>query len=571
VNGLLEVVPEGRLVVNELSTLNLASGTLTVRTEDLKLVPGNGFKMGGGFFDQRDTSGNSSSELDITGPFKVKNLGKYTYFNVNNNGRLIVGDTEAGTTAVPVYAGTTVRVYDGGELEINYPGLDFGTLSGTLSAYGGKVIVGEKANLVVTDTSDFSQWMGTVTNQGTISYTAEHVGSLSSVINKIDDLTFGADGGVVKSGLVNVKLGGDFYTTAAGTITLGPPPDKYKGVKPPRIVISGTKATVAGGGTLSVGINIARENVTLDNVNFEVGSQSKTVLYNPGRYSVVWVNASDVRILNSSINYKADKTASANVAVAVYPGSMGFNTNDERNINIRDTEIMGSTISVTAWNKTAAHGVLLQFGTSATVQNNIITGTRTMADDGDVYLNSPVTALYLYWVPSDFPQAQAGSFSKNTLNGHHYDFYLETPNKIHTGDTSIVGVGAGTAITPEYGSFSTVNTTFFKENPPTFGIKYLLDSLVKNSNFTNKDGGFVVLFDGRDPAFDYGREQYKIRGNTITNVSYWGAPLNWGSVDVNNSTGGPGNSNAKGFYISRTLNRAPYAGSASTYGSTSAQ
>ncbi|MDR2795657.1 MAG: hypothetical protein LBB47_02965, partial [Spirochaetaceae bacterium] len=174
------------------------------------------------------------------------------------------------------------------------------------------------------------------------------------------------------------------------------------------------------------------------------------------------------------------------------------------------------------------------------------------------------SALFVGNIPQGFTSAHADKYTGNTLNGHNYDFYLYP-----TWDDNSALITAG--------NFGSSSTTFFRDYKNGTGynaIGYLLDKLVTTSKFTNNSGfGFGLLFDSRDPGtssgHDHGRENYLINGNSITNVSYWGDPGNWGSVDVRSGTG-PGTPNTtKGFYRSRTINAAPnptyaVAGSGST-------
>jgi hypothetical protein len=381
------------------------------------------------------------------------------------------------------------------------------------------------------------------------------------VIKGIDALTFAADGDVVK-GIVNVKLGGDFYTTAAemGTLTVG------KSDRPatlPHIVISGTDSSYDGG-TLNAGLKIMRNNVTLDHVRFNVtGSESQTFVYSvegdKAWHSLVWVNADNVRIVGSEINFTANNDNASqfvNVAVAV----AGTLAATEGNPSVKNTVIESSTISVTAAGTNGAHGLAILFGDPAKVANNIITGTVASADNADdanagtLYLDSPVSALLVGDISKNFTLSsdQADNFSGNTLNGYNFDFYLYQ-------DEAITG-----------SNFGSKSTTFSKSNT-TSGVGVLLNKLVNNSKFDNNYGFGVIL--GGTSAYSKAREQYKIQGKSIINFSYWdgddSASGSWGSLkQIDSSSNGAKNEpESNGFYITRTINRAP-AGTAGAGGST---
>jgi hypothetical protein len=398
-------------------------------------------------------------------------------------------------------------------------------VSGTLTAAGGEIAMETGAEVAVSGTID-----GT-----TIATTGEGVPDLSgatqdegvTITDGTDkELVYVAEGTVadvlaaaittakaVADGKGVVQLTEAFYTEAnkldklvidAGTDN----EDHY--------TIRGLGKT---GTALTVGVLLANDNVTLEQVKIEVAGVAKAVkthtVDNSYFAALAIIRASDgstispdeennhVTVRDCDISY----STSASMAAGVFVSGKLPN----------DVNITGNTISVTHSGQIATQGIAIRlYSPGVNITGNTITSSN--ATSGGVN-DTPASALLLQIAPSQTNGA-VPNIKENTLDGEEFDFYVAIYNH---GGSSFVG---DTALFGD--KFGTEDTTWATAEGETgsFYKKLLTDLQAQVKGGTGDGFGRFLMKLGAGAAdssssTNFALEYYEISDGAITAINYW--------------------------------------------------
>jgi hypothetical protein len=283
--------------------------------------------------------------------------------------------------------------------------------------------------------------------------------------------------------------------------------------------------TIRGTGaadTLSVGVLLANDNVTLEKVKIEVPNKAAAAKTASGNYfaALSITRSSDgstmltaeneannhVTVQDCDISY----TAATNMAAGIYVSGLPAAPPDVINIT-------GNDITVNNTGTSATQAIMIRtYQPSVVITNNVLTSTGNAAANSD----APVSALILQIHP-DYTTGQEPAVTGNTLNGVRFDFYV-TIYGHGTEDGNFVGAPA------LFGDkFGTAETTWVKaEGENASFYKQLLTALLPQVKGGSGDGfGRFFMQLGKATAtrdaVNFALEYYEISGGAITAINYW--------------------------------------------------
>jgi hypothetical protein len=291
----------------------------------------------------------------------------------------------------------------------------------------------------------------------------------------------------------------------------------------PNATDNGTPYTIKGTGntdTLTVGIVLANDNVTLDGVKIAVDTATKAADYlqNSSTYkaaitierrsnatTAVAAAPTNVTIQNSNISYTAANTSEA-AGIIVYGANGDVST---------DILITDNTISLSRAIDQKTQGILLdRYGAGIEITGNVITSGNT--SPGATV--TPASAIAMVINPADVTTGEP-HITGNTLKGDDFDFYITVLSK---GDRASVE----DLVSKEFGTdgstwVSSGNNTFYKQ---------LVTDLLPQSKGLDGNGGFGRLFlslggaaGSTGDTTGFALEYYEIDSTTdnITAINYY--------------------------------------------------
>jgi hypothetical protein len=495
---------------------------------------------------------------------------------VEANGTL----TAAGT--VTVAAAATLTVEEGATLEVT-AGTVTVARSGALTANGTVTVAADAAlevlgTLTVAESAEFTTAgtltvveTGTVAGEGTITVNG---GSTSGVpadnieigdgvtasaeipVAAVADLTDAIEKAKGFNGGGVVQLTEAFYTAAntAGVVL----------VIDANATDNESPYTVRGlgkdGTALAVGVLLANDNVTLEQVKINIDTYTKAVyteylsIY---RAAVSIARASapstllteanapskNVTVRDCNITY----TTSSNMAAGIFVTSYAVGTAVAVPENVT---ITGNDITVSHTSAVAAAGILIRgYGTTLTVTGNVAEAVNTSGGTND----TPSNELFMQ-VPVG-QDTGTPDISENSFKGTLFDFYVNA----FTHDDF---VGNAALVADKFGTVDTVWITGQATDTGSF-YKTLIPALIGQSqNAADAGFGAFFLYLGASTSSVLGTsfalEYYELTNGAVTAIDYWSAGLADGNTayksDGDNVLGNsPSVSNTKGIRARRTV------------------
>jgi hypothetical protein len=309
------------------------------------------------------------------------------------------------------------------------------------------------------------------------------------------------------------------------------------------------------GDSLTVGILLANDNVTLEGVKIAVTDPAKAAITQGTDLKRYTAAITIGRSADGTSFLTAEGTASKNVtvrnsdvtidysAVASMPsgythnagiyicGNYDWSTNNRpKNITITG----GNTISAKGYSTNAAQGLIMNnYDPSLVITNN----TLKSETGGTQAVNGPAAGLFMTVNPASVMDSNTPQITGNTLDGKNIDFYV---NILSSGNNDYTGVPA--LFNAKFGTYHSTwaignampaaNSSFYKK---------LYDELIKQSD-GDYAGLFFMMFGpgaAATPMYDGYCFTYEAwvksggAGNsgTITAVDYWGATIGNSGTD----------------------------------------
>jgi hypothetical protein len=366
---------------------------------------------------------------------------------------------------------------------------------------------------------------------GSGTVTAVFPGVRADAVSGLGDAVAAAKG---YSGGGVVYLSSDFYTsanTAATAIVVDPGDADNTSL----YTIQGLGKDSAE--TLTVGIRLANDHVTLDGVKINITDSARAVATDwfSGSYKAgVSINRSSASLLTGAD--MANNKVTVKDCAITFTGTTGFTagiyfagtTVSGTTYPPKNITITGNTVSASGPSSTQALG-FRQYHPSITITGNSLTSTNNVSGGWD----TPAGALFIQLNPVFFTDELTPQISGNTLNGIH-DFYI---NIFSTGN--YVGIPNLFA-----NKFGTVNTTWAASTTTDTGdsktfYKKLFDSLLPQAKGGNGYGLIQMVLGGAAGSFQQNEaalEQYDINGGVVTAIDYWGPETMSGVAYTNAST-----------------------------------
>jgi len=307
--------------------------------------------------------------------------------------------------------------------------------------------------------------------------------------------------------------------------------------------------------TLKVGIWLANDNVTLEEVKIDITSASETntpqQAFDSGFYlTAVMIGrdngqnrdtytdpvSNNVTVRNCDISIKGGGQI-AGITLGGYKGATRAKsidvTHSKGATNIR---IEGNTVVAALTGFSACAGVMVfVWEPSINIINNILTakwGVSYSSTIGDSPANRPASAIFFNRVNENRPWG--GSIRGNTLSGKEsnelFSFFINAmmPSKaesVLTGygeDKKTPGIAAFTGK-----KFGTSQSTWATTIPANTTDLYERLFLELKSNITDGFGSFymVVYVNDSGTPKDWSTEYYNFNGGVLDHVSYWGFPI----------------------------------------------
>jgi hypothetical protein len=291
---------------------------------------------------------------------------------------------------------------------------------------------------------------------------------------------------------------------------------------------------------LKVGILLANDNVTLEEVRFNITDLAKGA---PTGWQQYKAGVSIIRYSDSTTPLTNENLVSKDVTVkdcsitfngtgqfaGIYIGGSG---GGQTHYTPEDITITGNAISVTGSTSAAIQAIAVRrYDPTMVITNNVLTSANATRPTN--YWDVPAGALFMQIDPSttDLESTNiAQTISGNTLEGI-FDFYV-----------NIYSTGTNAGIPKLFENrFGTVQTTWATgsttdKDPGTF-YKKLFDSLLSQVKDKTGFGYFQMTFGtaGTTPDNKAAREQYDINDGKVTAIDFWG-PKGVGSL-TEESTG----------------------------------
>jgi hypothetical protein len=343
---------------------------------------------------------------------------------------------------------------------------------------------------------------------------ADDVSSLNSAVTAAKDYS---GGGAV------IYLSSAFYS-AAGTVIVVDAGSTDNSVP---YTIKGTGKN--SGDTLSVGIFLANDNVSLEGVQISITDSTKAAPTN-------WSYGAGISIARSANGFTplagADM-ASKNVTVkdssisfvgngsGSYPWVSGIYLSASSGVPSTNITITGNTIDVTGYGGYAAQAIgVARYVPSIVINGNNLTSCNTASTDA---WDAPASALYMNIDPRNISDGDTPNISGNTLSGT-FDFYV-----------AIRSVGNYVGIPSLFSNnFGTANSTWVGTNTTDTGLyKKLFDALLPQAR-SNGYGLFYMIFSsdlgGGGNGKELALEQYEITSGKVTAIDYWGPAISSSSI-----------------------------------------
>lgn len=271
---------------------------------------------------------------------------------------------------------------------------------------------------------------------------------------------------------------------------------------------------------LNVGILLANDNVTLQDVNIDLPSA-----YNDGAItegltfagiSITRTSGRDTPLLNpANKNVTVKDTTIAVTSGEEYAAGIYISGRGENN----KISIIGNTVTVTGTDERPIDSVFI----SNYSPNFTITGNRLSSSNrkvGEQAFYSPATALNITIDPRDV-NGSTPKITGNTLNGSTYDFLVEI---LSNGNY----VGIPTLFS---GAFGTQASNWATSDTDTGFYKKLFDALLPQANAQGYGAFYMMLGSTVGSSGGPGQwagEQYEITSGRVTAIDYWGPAINDG-------------------------------------------
>jgi hypothetical protein len=400
---------------------------------------------------------------------------------------------------------------------------------------------------------------GTFTNDGVVTLSGTFTNSGSGTYNKASKGTFNVSNTAALNSAVafnvpTISLNEAFYeANTTNLIVIGK--DAGTRTSANAVVIKGL-GTATAAPTLNVGVQIANDYITLQDVKIAVTetAKAKKTFWMAGShyYSAVFLGRSEsdsslhvkdtddpvhnVSLLNSDISITTATGFTAGVWVdgnyndkTVDPPA-NYYYNAAENITIKD-----NTISATGPSST--QGIALSpYHSSITITGNTITAQHSDAISTTAPgkpFDGPTSAIYIRTMSNATDSGSATpNISRNTIhNGVAasgakavYSFYFNAYDKWTASSNQNGPTYDGIAALRNY-KFGNYETTWALPNNDTSVYKELFNALIANITGKDDEAGFAAVGSELSGA-DYAFEQYKIADGKVTSISVHGFHLN---------------------------------------------
>ena len=545
------------------------TGSLTVKEgEELIITGGGTLRIAGAAL---NVSGeNAKLTVDPGTTLIITNEGtKLPTLNINDNGELAVngGDidiytavsvrsTAAALAAAPTALATlkvtsgNVNVYSGGYLTIGGGGVfELGASSSTrpprlIISGTGVVEITEDGAWTSPDTVPANKYKSVTLSGGgefivpSGDSTTNNQTTLTAAIAAIKQV----DRGTGYQGRVVVKLTEKFYASATTTITVD------SGISSPSNSVPYTirglgKNTTKASEILNVGIWLANDNITLEDVKIKIDSASTSnttaQYWSPSsNYQTAVLIGRDngspsnntkpvsknVTVRNSSITISG-AGLSAGIIVGGYRGESGDNI-ITTNAGAQNITIADNTVVAANTNNGAVVGLMIYIWEDSirVTGNDLKARYGGTGDPGTIAApnGSPAAAFFINRVNEGRDFTGNSSIAGNTLHGttpaERYSFFINA--MMPTTASNIISTASGTALAIadlRTQKFGTKDSTWVAQGSGVH--KKLYNALL--GNVTNGLGLFSMLV-YQGTYSDYVLESYNIVDKKTTYISYWG-------------------------------------------------
>jgi hypothetical protein len=365
-----------------------------------------------------------------------------------------------------------------------------------------------------------------------------------------------------------IKLTTDFYANTKGDfITIGA--DNAENTIPYTVQGLGQYSNE----TLSVGILLANNNITLEGVRFDITDSGKGI---PHKWSgssyyraALSVGRYQSAPTTSNSNYAAGTPPSKNVAIRNCGISFTADNSMLAGIHINGGTGMVEHISVTDNTVLVEAGNTSPYAVQAILVRSYAPGLSITGNgletknvplvsptvDGSNPTRNPAGALFMQIHPDNITNSDTPLISNNIINGNPtYDFFI---NILSHGDRvgvpEMMGNGFATPNSKWMTSESTDTGSFYKK---------LIDTLLPQAR-TGAGYGYLALYLGspRGSYGDFVYEAYVRENGRLSAIDFWGYAISGGAYTANEvrarilihpATGRPYNTNSQ-FYWTRSI------------------
>jgi hypothetical protein len=377
-----------------------------------------------------------------------------------------------------------------------------------------------------------------------------------------------------------VQLTADFYSTANSGSFIVIDADDADNSTPYTIKGTGIGSSAD---VLEVGILLANDKVTLQDVKFAVTNATKSAI-TPGivspatadsvkRYTAAvvigrsgggtgentYLTGADLASKNVTvqncdiaINYSADSNTGY-----LYTAGISIHGGPSTDIAIKE-----NTVSSTGKSTNAAQALSIGLYHPSMV---IIGNTLSSKTGGSQAVNAPAAALFINAInPSLINDSDTPQITGNTLDGKNVDFYA---NINSTGDY----VGIPALFADNFGTYYSNWVTGAAKDTGSF-YKKLYNALIPQAKAAGYAGLFFMSFGpevGKWDGYCFTYEAWEKSGGAVTAIDYWGATiLEPETSNVYNAEGKDTDANADGEGLTAHGEKAGYRGRITLSGST---
>jgi hypothetical protein len=322
---------------------------------------------------------------------------------------------------------------------------------------------------------------------------------------------------LASGGPVSVTLNAAFYNDANSTGT----PLMIGAASADRPASAPVTITGDSGIPLNVGMNIANDNITIRNVNFNITDSTHAALAYWSAstyYAALFVNRFDDSNSRETGNNAVNNNIVIENCTITFTGTTGFTagifvTGNADTAQTGGIIIRNNTVSVTGVGGSAAQALLInRYDPTIKITSNRLSAFNTRTINARA---APASAIHLT-LNTNWTTGVNPVISGNTLTGT-FSFYVNilAPNRSGLGDLCT-------------DDFATVNSTWVTANTDTSIYAKVVRALIGQSGGAGFGNAELYL---NATATDCVVEQYEITNNAVTHINYWGYGITSGAYN----------------------------------------